>query len=207
MNASTPLPARPPWVVVRLAAEDDLPAFLALAAEVEHWFGPMVEEPGFHDAVRAHIAAGMALLAEIPGTPATPAAPARGPVPAPADSPVPVGGLLFGAEPPVYDIHWLVVAERARGARVGRALVDDAVRRYVHAPGSLEVITFGADHPGAHESGARTFYERLGFTPADPEPPGPEGGSRQRYRRPAPQAAIAFNANGGDSVGAVQRRL
>ena len=31
-------------------------------------------------------------------------------------------------------------------------------------------------------SGARVFYERLGFTPAEAAEPGPEGGSRQVYR-------------------------
>ncbi|MFJ2190253.1 hypothetical protein ACIOJE_20325 [Kitasatospora sp. NPDC087861] len=34
-------------MTVRLARPADLPGFLALAAEVEHRFGPMVAEPGF----------------------------------------------------------------------------------------------------------------------------------------------------------------
>ncbi|GGQ59154.1 hypothetical protein GCM10010195_13450 [Kitasatospora griseola] len=45
------------------------------------------------------------------------------------------------------------------------------------------VVTFGADHPGAVTSGARVFYERLGFSPAEAAENGPEGGSRQVYRR------------------------
>ncbi|WP_204021287.1 hypothetical protein [Sinosporangium siamense] len=45
-------------------------------------------------------------------------------------------------------------------------------------------MNFGPDHPGASASGARTFYEQLGFTPAEAAAPGPEGGSRQVYRRP-----------------------
>ncbi|GGV27730.1 N-acetyltransferase [Streptomyces longisporoflavus] len=152
-------------MIVRLAQERDFPGFLALAAEVEHWFGPMVGEPGFHDAVNEHIRRSTALVAES------------------AESGL-VGGLLFGAKAPVFHVHWLVVAEGGRGTGVGRALMDEASRRFVRGPGTIEVITFGADHPGAVTSGARVFYEALGFTPAEAAEPGPEGGSRQVYRRP-----------------------
>jgi len=38
-------------------------------------------------------------------------------------------------------------------------------------------------HPGAAAGRARVFYERLGFVPAEAEAPGPEGGSRQIYRK------------------------
>ncbi|PSK93733.1 acetyltransferase (GNAT) family protein [Murinocardiopsis flavida] len=145
-----------------------MPGLLGLAAEVEQWFGPMVAEPGFHRALHEHIRAGAALVA------ASPAAPDL------------LGGLLFGAQAPVYRVHWLVVAQRARGTGVGRALMAEAQRRFVHGPGRIEVVTFGADHPGAAASGARVFYERLGFTPAEPADPGPEGGSRQTYRRTVP---------------------
>ncbi|MFC9888063.1 GNAT family N-acetyltransferase [Streptomyces pilosus] len=150
-------------MIVRLAREQDFPAFLGLAAQVEHWFGPMVEDPGFHGAVDQHIRRSTALVA--------------------VSGPDLLGALLFGAKPPVYHVHWLVVSEKARGQGVGGALMTDAVRRFVLGPGSIEVVTFGADHPGAVASGARAFYERLGFTPAEATDPGPEGGSRQVYRR------------------------
>ena len=65
-----------------------------------------------------------------------------------------------------------------------------AVRRFVHGAGTLEVETFGADHLGAVTSGARVVYERLGFSPAEPAPAGPEGGSRQICRR-----AVAASGN------------
>ncbi|MBL1289976.1 GNAT family N-acetyltransferase [Streptomyces sp. NE06-03E] len=149
---------------IRLAQEKDLAGLLDLAAQVEDWFGPMVEEPGFHRAVEEHIGRSEALVVEAP------------------DGHL-AGGLLFGAVPPAYHVHWLVVGEKARGTGVGRALMADAFRRYVRGPGTVEVITFGADHPGAVASGARVFYERLGFTPAEAAEPGPEGGSRQVYRR------------------------
>ncbi|ARF61973.1 GNAT family N-acetyltransferase [Streptomyces violaceoruber] len=160
-------------ITIRPAREADLDGFLTLASEVEHWFGPMVHEPGFHRAVRAHIRDGAALVAEA-ADPATAAEPGL------------AGGLLFGPEPPTYHVHWLVTAARLRGAGVGRLLMAEVLRRYVTGPGTVEVITFGPDHPGAVESGARVFYERLGFRPGEPADPGPEGGSRQLYRLDVP---------------------
>ena len=153
-------------MIVRPAAEQDAPGFIALAGQVEHWFGPMVGEPGFHAVLEKHIRRATALVA------------------VPADEADPLGGLLFGARPPAYKVNWLVVSERARGQGVGRALMAEAMRRFMTGPGVVEVVTFGADHPGAAASGARAFYARLGFTPGEPAPPGPEGGSRQVYRKP-----------------------
>ncbi|MGK4585664.1 GNAT family N-acetyltransferase [Kitasatospora sp. HPMI-4] len=150
-------------MIIRAAREQDFAGFLGLAAEVEHWFGPMVEEPGFHRALHKHIGRATALVAASHGQGL-------------------LGGLLFGGQAPVHRIHWLVVAERARGQGVGHALVAEAMRRFGPGPGTVEVVTFGADHPGAVAGGARVFYERLGFVPAESAEPGPEGGSRQVYR-------------------------
>jgi hypothetical protein len=71
-----------------------------------------------------------------------------------------------------------VIVEIGRRDRHRPGLMADAVHRFVTVPGTLEVVTFGADHPGASASGARVFYERLGFIPAEAAPPGPDGGSR-----------------------------
>lgn len=150
-------------MIVRLAYEADLPEFLSLAGQVEQWFGPMVGDAGFHAAVAEHIGEAKALIAE-------------------ADDKSVLGALLFGAAPPTYHLHWMVVSARSRGTGVGRALVTEAVHRYVRPPATLEVITFGPDHPDAITSGARAFYEHLGFTPGEATEPGPEGGSRQVYR-------------------------
>ena len=150
-------------MIVRPAADQDVPGFIALAGQVEHWFGPMVGEPGFHAVLEKHIRRATALVA--------------------ADGAGLLGGLLFSAHPPAYHVRWLVVSEHARGQGIGRALIAEAMRRFVTGPGIVDVVTFGADHPGASASGARVFYERLGFTPGEPAPPGPEGGSRQVYRK------------------------
>jgi GNAT superfamily N-acetyltransferase len=152
-------------VIVRLASEADTPGFVELAGQVEHWFGPMVGEPAFGTALAKHIRRGTALVATT------------------ADEMEILGGLLFTAIPPAYHVRWLVVAEHARGKGVGRALMADAIRRFVTDHGTLEVVTFGADHSGASASGSRAFYERLGFTPAESAAPGPDGGSRQIYRK------------------------
>jgi GNAT superfamily N-acetyltransferase len=152
-------------MIVRLAGEQDRPGFLDLARQVEHWFGPMAEDPGFRAALDRHIRRATALVAVA------------------AEEADVLGGLLFSARPPAYYARWLVVSERARGQGVGRALMAEAMRRFVTGPGTVEVVTFGADHPGAVASGARAFYEQLGFTPAEAAEPGPEGGSRQVFRK------------------------
>ena len=137
--------------------------FLALAAEVENWFGPMVDEPGFHQAVRTNIERRSALVAT-------------------DDDDRVVGGLLFSHhKAPEYDIGWVVVTESARSVGVGAALLADAFRRWVRPPCTVNVVTFGLDHPGARSRG---FYERLGFQPAEIVADGPEGGSRQRFQLP-----------------------
>ncbi|CAM5448074.1 hypothetical protein SVIOM342S_01637 [Streptomyces violaceorubidus] len=147
---------------------------------MEHWFGPMVEDAGFHDAVHEHIRRDAALVA-VPPDPAPDSG--TGPDPDPGTGPDLLGGLLFGPDAPVYHVHWLVVSRQARAGGVGRELMRDAMRRWVRGPADIEVVTFGADHPGASASGARAFYRRLGFTPAEAVGPGPEGGSRQLFRR------------------------
>lgn len=159
-------------MIVRLAREQDLSGFLGLAAQVEHWFGPMVDDPGFSDAVVEHTRGGRALVAVDQPVAARPET---------AQPPL-LGGLLFGSDASKFHVHWLVVSEQARGRGVGAALMAEVMKRFVTGPGTVEVVTFGADHPGAVTSGARAFYERLGFIPAEATTPGPEGGSRQVYR-------------------------
>lgn len=153
-------------MIIRAAREADTRGFVELARQVEHWFGPMAAEPGFHAALTRHIGRGTALAATTDTGEEL------------------LGGLLLTARPPACHVRWLVIAEHARGTGIGRALLDDAMRRLVTTPRTVEVVTFGADHPGAAASGARIFYERLGFAPAEAAPRGPEGGSRQVYRKP-----------------------
>ena len=152
-------------MIIRLADEQDAPGLIELASQVEDWFGPMAGDPGFRAVLGRHIGRSTALVAVGAGQAGL------------------LGGLLFSARPPAYHVRWLVVSGPARRQGAGRALMAEAMRRFVSGPGTVEVVTFGAGHPGAAASGARVFYERLGFTPAEAAAPGPEGGSRQVYRK------------------------
>jgi GNAT superfamily N-acetyltransferase len=152
-------------VRVLIAQEEDVPSWLALAAEVEPLFGPMVHEPGFLEALRRNIARGTAFCVRENGGPPGTAL---------------MGGLLFSPKPPVYTLGWLVVAARHRHTGVGTLLVEHGVG-LVRPPAEMVVTTFGADVDEGRP--ARRFYERLGFRLAEMAPPGPEGGSRQVFRR------------------------
>jgi hypothetical protein len=68
-------------MIVRLASVQDAPGFIVLAGQVEHWFGPMVDDPGFRAAIDKHIRRAAALVAVA------------------ADEADLLGGLLFGASP------------------------------------------------------------------------------------------------------------
>jgi len=152
-------------VHIRLAQPADIPAWLVLAAEVEPLFGPMVHEPSFHRALDKNIARGTAFCVRQ----------ADGPPGAPL-----LGGLLFSNHPPVYTIGWLAVAQQYRRQGIGQGLVEHALS-LVQTPAEVMVTTFGADNPAGIP--ARRFYERLGFCAAEPAPSGPDGSSRQMFRR------------------------
>jgi hypothetical protein len=87
-------------MTVRLAREEDTPGFIALAAQVEHWFGPMADEPGFRSVLARKIRQGTALAV------------------ASGDETGLLGGLLFTTRPPAYHVRWLVVSGQARGNRI-----------------------------------------------------------------------------------------
>ena len=147
------------------AEREDISAWLVLAAEVEFLFGPMVEEPGFIQALCRNAARGTALCARE----------GRGPPGAPL-----LGGLLYSPKPPLYRIGWLAVTGSHRRRGIGRALIEHVFQR-AESPAEFVVITFGADR--AEGAPARRFYARMGFAPAEMAPDGPEGGSRQVFRR------------------------
>ena len=151
---------------VALAQPADLQAWLDLAAEVEPLFGPMVVDPGFHAALERHIARQTAFcVREQDGAPGTPL----------------MGALLFSiGHVPHYKIGWLAVAQRWRRQGVAQALVEHCLR-LIQPPAELSVVTFGADNLAGRP--ARRFYERMGFQASEEAPNGPEGGTRQVYRR------------------------
>jgi GNAT superfamily N-acetyltransferase len=156
---------------VQRAEYRDIRSWLDLAAEVESLFGAMLDDPGFYQVLLTNIARGTAFcLREGNGHPGAALA----------------GGILFSPgrpDRPENRIGWLSVAASWRRQGVGRRLVEH-VFGLVAAPAVLAVVTFGEETEEGRP--ARKFYERLGFQPAEPAPRGPEGGSRQVYRRVFP---------------------
>ena len=138
-----------------------LSAWLCLASEVEDLFGPMLDDPQFRAALERNIERGTALCVRVEGD---------------APGGELCGGLLMSVHPPQYEISWLVVGGAWRGRGIGELLVHTALRELTAGPGTVEVTTFGPDHPGR---GARGFYEHLGFTPASSLS---ADGTRQTYQ-------------------------
>ena len=153
------------------ATQADFDAWLALAAEVEHLFGPMVSDEHFHGALRAGFSRGTAWCIRVDDGPPGTAL---------------VGGMLFAKRPPGYEIAWLAVASAHRRFGAGIALVRHA-QSLTPAGGELTVVTFGADV--VEGAPARRLYERAGFIPAEMLGNGPEGGSRQLFRARIPTSA------------------
>lgn len=148
-------PLRAAWArcaapLVVQAVPADVPGWLALAAEVEPLFGPMVGDPAFVGALKRNIERGTAFCVRQEAGPAGAAL---------------LGGMLFSpARAPHYEIGWLAVASAARRRGVGRALVQRALT-LTPPDAQLSVVTFGALQPGA--APARSFYARMGFVPGE----------------------------------------
>jgi GNAT superfamily N-acetyltransferase len=150
---------------VVIAQSEDIPAWLHLAREVESLFGPMSNNPVFHRALQKNIDRGTAFcIREADGLPGV----------------LLLGGLLFSAKPPIYTIGWLAVTQPYRRQGLGRRLMEYVIG-LVEVPAELVVATFGVDNPAGMP--ARRFYERLDFHAAEPAPDGPEGDTRQIFRR------------------------
>jgi len=150
---------------VVIAQPEDIPAWLYLAEEVEPLFGAMINDPAFHRALQKNIDRGTAIcIRESDGPPGVSL----------------LGGLLFSPKSPNYTIGWLAVTQQYRRHGIGQRLIEYVID-LVEAPAEIVVTTFGMNNPAGEP--ARRFYERLGFHAAEPAPNGPEGGTRQIFRR------------------------
>lgn len=149
---------------VVVACEEDVAAWIDLAAEVEPLFGPMIDDPYFYQALYRNIGRGSAYcVREGDGLPGMPL----------------LGGLLLSSHPPEYRIGWLAVRGDSRRRGVGRRLVEHALA-LVQPPAEVSVVTFVASAPPG--AAARSFYTRLGFSPAELVSSGPDGQPRQVFR-------------------------
>lgn len=162
LQAPNQVPIQVPIQVER-ATLGDVASWLQIVREVEPAFGPM---PDFASTLHRKIERGDAICVR-----RNAAAP-----------PVVDGGLLLGGTAPERRIRWLAVRSTARRAGVGAALVAAAIDRIGPAT-TISLDTFGADNP--YGLPARALYEHFGFEATEMVDPGPEGGTRQRFVRPA----------------------
>jgi ribosomal protein S18 acetylase RimI-like enzyme len=153
---------------VNRACEEDFPAWLTLALEVEALFGvPLSVDAGFQQALLRNIQRGSAFCVREHDGPAGAAL---------------CGGLLFSSKhAPTYELGWLAVESAWRRMGVGRALVEH-VMTLIIPPAELTVTTFiDGEAAGAP---ARRFYLELGFVPAEIfSVLTPPGAARQRFRK------------------------
>ena len=150
---------------VQVAQPEDVGSWLGLAAEVEHLFGPMVSNPKFRSALMRNVERGSAFcIRESDGS---------------AGAPL-LAGVLFSAKPPAYKIGWMSVAQRQRRHGLGTILLAHVMSQVI-PPAEVSVATFGSDV--AEGAPARKFYLTAGFIPAEITDGGPEGGSRQIFRK------------------------
>ena len=143
-----------------LATSADIASWLELVREVEPLFGPMPEFGGTLDRSIARSGA-WCVRDEVRAV---------------------VGGMILSR---VEDakINWLAVRRSSRGQGHGRKLVEHALRQF-DAATEVVVDTFGEDN--LEGRAARCLYKSFGFSPAEELEPGPEGGTRQRFRRRRP---------------------
>ena len=149
----------------QVAQPEDVESWLDLAAEVEHLFGPMVNEPSFMRSLMRNIERGSAFcIREADG---------------PAGTPL-QAGMLFSIRSPRYEIGWTAVCRACRQRGLGMVLLKQALSP-VPAPADIIVTTFGPNVAGGEA--ARAFYAKAGFVPAEMTGNGPEGESRQVFRK------------------------
>jgi GNAT superfamily N-acetyltransferase len=143
------------------ATESDILPWLNLAKQVEPLFGPMINQD-FDRVLRRNISRGSAFCVRSGMTPN-----------------ILAGGLLFDyRNPPHYKLSWMAVETTLQRKGIGQLLLERAIAKTI-PPCTIEVITFGPDHPGGEA--ARRFYEAFGFRPGMKCNPGPDGGDRQAF--------------------------
>jgi ribosomal protein S18 acetylase RimI-like enzyme len=130
---------------VQIATKEDIPSWLVLSSEVEYLFGPMVDNRLFHDSLIKCITQRLAFcVRERNGEPGSPL----------------MGALMLSAEPPVYRIGWLAVAQKWRRQGVGRLLME-FVFNHIKPPAEVIVTTFDENDKLGQE--AVMFYKNMGF--------------------------------------------
>ncbi len=129
-------------MVVRATLED-FPGWLSLARDVETFFGPMADNPGFCRALRQAIVDHNAYCVR--------------------DTVHGCGRIVRGAivlDPAANEIRWFAVHRDSRGKGLGRALLRRAIET-LRADMPILVTTFDDTVQGG--APARALYARFGF--------------------------------------------
>lgn len=137
--------------IVRKLVREDHQAWLAIAAEVEPLFGPMVDVPEFQDGIRACIDHGEAYGIEHESRD--------------------LAGIV-ALNKKSHEILWLAVKKDQRGKGYGDLLVKKALEVFGNRE-EVHVQTFASDSPEG--AGARAIYRKHGFTEERDAGPNPAG--------------------------------
>lgn len=137
--------------IVRRLQRTDCEAWLAIATEVEHLFGPMVDSSDFRQGIQGCIDSGEAYGVE--------------------DDAGEVAGIVALSRAS-NEIVWLAVKRDKRGRGYGALLVNKAVE-LLEKQGDIHVQTFAQDVPEG--AGARAVYRRYGFADVRDAGPNPAG--------------------------------
>lgn len=141
--------------MIQVSIPEDFDAWLILAGEVEHLFGPMCNIPEFQNALKSAISESRAFCVKscFDGRPAA------------LD-----GGIVISYSPNA--IGWLAVAKSSQNQGIGSALVAHALSRF-HEKGPVYVQTFASSC--SEGLSARKLYQRAGFADLEPKEPTPAG--------------------------------
>jgi ribosomal protein S18 acetylase RimI-like enzyme len=163
-------------VIVVPAVEEDIPAWLDLAAEVETLFGvALTSDDGFLKALHRNVCRGTAMCVreddDLPGA-------------------FLCGGLLYSpTHRPVYELSWLAVASRCRRHGIGHALVEGFLKT-IEPPAEISLLTFCENAPDG--AAARHLYESMGFLPGEMVFAAETNGAvRQRFRKRLPDSPMS----------------
>jgi ribosomal protein S18 acetylase RimI-like enzyme len=130
-------------IEVRFSTIDDMSGWIRLAKQVEHLFGPMVDDSSFHQALMVAISDRRAFCASEAG---------------PKGGGLLQGGIVVSTEE--NEILWFAVEEESRGRGIGKALMHKALGSL--DPGRpMKVTTF--DESAEAGISARRLYEKHGF--------------------------------------------
>ncbi len=162
---------------------DDLTAWLALARDVEDYFGhALADDPGYQESVRKNMQRGTAYC--VREQDARPGAAL-------------IGALLLSPRAHKVELSWLAVSPHWRRAGIASALVQHTLHQ-VTPPAEIVLITFSEAVP--HSVPARELYLRHDFSPAEEGPPNAAGLPTQVFRlvlgeTPTVRAVLHLGAN------------